>query len=223
MIHNDIFETPKTNLNNGKFFVMFEQFYTKINFRGWQPTKDDEKLAHLFELKVNQIAEEMLRSGEISQSPMGLRLSNLSQRKVFRSASGKCITPLSTPPATPVLPQDKLLGGLELWNSSDADVQAQLFRKQLRSAKDPQRLIFEWEEYCAKIRRQDQVTGDQAQGAEPIKSVQGPTPFKTPPPALKTLDLKKILEDQLRELKLKREMEKHQKENEPKRIKTDPA
>jgi hypothetical protein len=30
------------------------------------------------------------------------------------------------------------------------------------------------------------------------------------------------MEDRLRELKLKQEMEKHQKENEPKRIKTDP-
>ena len=221
MIHNDIFETPKTNLNNGKFFVMFEQFYTKINFRGWQPAKDDEKLVHLFRLKVNQIAEEMLRSGEILQLPMGLRLSNLSQRKVGRSASRKHTNPPSTPPATPGLPKDKLLDGLELWNSSDADVQVQLFRKQLRSAGDPQRLIFEWEEYCAKIRRKAQVTGDQVQGAEPMKSVQGPTPSKTPLPAPKTLDLKKIMEDRLREFKLKREMEKHQKENEPKRIKTD--
>jgi hypothetical protein len=153
MIHNDIFETPKTNLNNGKFFVMFEQFYSKINFRGWQPAKDDEKLAHLFRLKVNQIAEEMLRSREIFQSPMGLRLSNLSQRKVGHSESRKRTTPLSTPPATPVVPKDMLLDGLEVWNSSDADVQAKLFRKQPRTAKDPQRLIFEWEEYCAKVRR----------------------------------------------------------------------
>jgi hypothetical protein len=55
-----------------------------------------------------------------------------------------------------------------------------------------------------------------------MKSVQGPTPSKTPLPAPKTLDLKKIMEDRLRELKLKREMGKHQKENEPKRIKTGP-
>jgi hypothetical protein len=191
MIHNDIFETPKTNLNNEKFFVMLEQFYTKINFGGWQPAKDGEKLAHLFRLKVNQIAEEMLRSGEIFQSPMGLRLSNLSQRKVCRSASRKHTSPFSIPPATPVLPKDKLRDGLQLWNSSDADVQAQLFRKQLRSAKDPRRLIFEWEEYCAEIGRKEQVTGDQVQGAESMKSVQGLTPSKTPLPAPKTLDLKR--------------------------------
>jgi hypothetical protein len=76
----------------------------------------------------------MLQSGEIFQSPMGLRLSNLSERKVCRSASRKHTSPLSTPPVTPVLPKDKLLDGLELWNSSDADVQVQLFRKQLRPA-----------------------------------------------------------------------------------------
>jgi hypothetical protein len=54
-----------------------------------------------------------------------------------------------------------------------------------------------------------------------MKSVQGPTPSKTPLPAPKMLDLKKIMEDRLREHKLKRQMEKQQKENEPKRIKTD--
>jgi hypothetical protein len=64
--------------------------------------------------------------------------------------------------------------------------------------------------------------GGSSPGAEPMKSVQGPTPSKTPLPAPKTLDLKKIMEDRLRELKLKREMGKHQKENEPKRIKTGP-
>jgi hypothetical protein len=183
MIHNDIFETPKSASNSEKYFLMFEQFYTKINFCGWQPAKDDERLALLFGMKVQQIKAEMLQSGEIFQSPTGLRLSNLSQRKACRSTSGKPITPLSTPPTTPLLPKEKFFDGLELWNSSDADVQVQLFRKQLRSAKDPRRLIFEWEEYCAEIRRKEQVTGDQSQSAKTMKSMQGPTPSKTPPPA----------------------------------------
>ncbi|KAE8451810.1 hypothetical protein EG329_002650 [Mollisiaceae sp. DMI_Dod_QoI] len=242
-----LFAKPQTVTEQNTLFNMFREFYNKVEFPNYKPPFEDDSLWVLFQKKVDDIQTSMLKSGEVCQTKEGLKLSN-PHRKALQVDTPSRSTSISTPPTTPILPTEKHLDGLKLWNSLESSIQSRLFREQLRSAKDPQRLIFEWEEYCAEVRRKERleenVPSRKGQSTETRRlldddassnsnaSEHNPrasqvlTPFVTPPPPTKANDLKSMIESRLREAHLKRqrakEAENGREKGASKRIKIEP-
>jgi hypothetical protein len=233
-------------MDNQKLQTIFEEFYKEVEFPSYRPAFDDERLWQLFNSKVREIQVEMLETGEIYQSRAGLRVSKLPQTlrvtptvptpvstlpatRVPPSVS----TPVSTPPTTPKLPIHQHLDGLKLWQSMDSSVQTRLFHDLLRTAKEPQSLIYEWDKYCTEVHRKEHTTdaiqerlSDEVAG----RGVSGPrslsseirTPVETPPPkSPKMIDLKTMIETRLHEASLKRKRAKEEAEK-SKRVKVGP-
>jgi len=175
---------------------------------------NEDILWRLFRSKVKITQSEMLKSGEIQQTSEGLKYSKLPQKKLVHSTPRK--QPLSTPPTTPILPTEQLGDEMDLWNLSDSGAQARLFRKMLRTAKDPQRLIFEFEKYCAEARHKDGAARDDVEPPSnheisketKTRSTQRPTPSCTPDPTSASLDLKVMIDQRLCEMRQKRALER---------------
>lgn len=238
IIAHGLFAPPQTAQDHDNLVGLYESFYADIKILGMNLAKNDDILWQLFRSKVEITQSKMLRVGEIQQTPEGLKYSKLPQKKLFLSTAGK--QPLSTPPTTPVLPMEELGDEMNLWNSSDSGAQARLFRKMLRTVKDPQRLMFEFEEYCAEARRKED--GGARDDVEPpsnhetsketkTRSTQRPTPSSTPDPTSTSLDLKAMIDKRLCEMRRKRALERQVlessedeevEESEPKRIKVEP-
>lgn len=138
---------------------------------------------------------------------------------------------LATPPATPVLGNDKHSEGIDLWNALDVDAQAALFRHQLRNAKNRKGLMLEWNEYCVEVREKRDLTKPrETKSTTPSVQSSGSKtppapPAKSAPVALEMIDVKQIIANKIRELALKRDREKQQasEERAAKRLKDDPA
>ncbi len=210
MIAHGCFTPPITAQDHDKLVGLYESFHADINTLGMSLATNDDVLWQLFRTKVDVIQAEMLQLGELQQTSEGLKFQKLPQKKVGKE-------PFSTPPTTPVLPTEYFNDGMELWNSSDSNAQARLFRKMLRTAKDPQRLFFECEEYCAEITSKDErKAGDDAElpanrhvsKDTNVGATQRPTPSKTPDPTSTSLDLKSMIDKRLHEMRLKRAIDK---------------
>jgi hypothetical protein len=214
---------------------LYEIFRADIKALGMNLAKNDDVLWQMFRTKVDLIRGEMLQLGELQWTSEGLKYMKLPQKKPSQSTLGK------QPPTTPVLPTEHFSDGMELWNSSDSNAQLQMFRKMLHTAKDPQCLISECQEYCAETRSKEE--GEVRDDNEALSNrhvieetnataTQRPTPPKTPDPISTSLDLKTMIDKRLREMRLKRALETQALESsegdevdeeiDPKRIKFEP-
>lgn len=209
-----LYADPQTNEDHAKLLAIFDDFYDKTDFRTTKPPKHDERLWQLFRAKLDQIQGEMLQKGETFRAVDGtIKLKVLPPTKTFAS---KAVSSLTTPPATPVLGNNKYCDGVELWNSLDAGAQTALFRHQLRSAKNRKALMLEWNEVCAEVRQKR----EERKSRDPTSKYATPaargSPKKTPPvvptptPAPMAINVKEIFENRLRELQAKRDSEERE-------------
>lgn len=235
IITYSLFTAPRTPDDHDKVVQLFEKFHTDIKTLGMQLAKNDDILWQLFRTKVGMIQCEMLGQGELKSTPQGLVHVKPPQKKLFPMPQGK--DSIATPPTTPILPTEQLSDGMEMWNSMDGNSQARMLRKMLRAAKNPQRMVFECEEYCAEIRSKERQARNDIE--QPIKetkprSTQRPTPSKTPDPISGSLDLQAMIDESLREVKMRRALEKKaldtsddevddKEDSNPKRIKIKPT
>ncbi|KUJ19768.1 uncharacterized protein LY89DRAFT_666625 [Mollisia scopiformis] len=216
IIKHGLLGMAQTIAELAKLKAIFRDFYQKVDFPTYKPPHEDERLWLLFKSKVNDIQVEMFKNGEIYMAKSDLKFSKLSQSTLPAN------TPkTTTPPTTPTIPSDQHLESLRLWHSLDGNAQARLFRDQLRTSKNAQSLIYEWEEYCAEDRRKERTSENVLEqpnhearipssfANHPIDS-QVITPLETPPPPQpsKPSDLKSLIESRLRESDLKRQRAK---------------
>jgi hypothetical protein len=213
IITHGIFTVPQNAEEHGKLVELFGKFHADTKTLGMKIAPSDDALWQLFTLKVGVIQAEMLAQGELISTAQGLVCRKLTQKSLSVNTSRQ--VPLSTPPTTPLLPPEQLADGLALWNSLDGNAQARVLRKMLRAAKNPQRIVFECEEYCTEIRsKEEKEVRNSAE--EPPNSHsrnemtprlnQRPSPSKTPDP--EGLDLQTMIEESIRTARLKRALEK---------------
>ncbi|PVH81588.1 hypothetical protein DL98DRAFT_570970 [Cadophora sp. DSE1049] len=225
-----LYANPICKEDHGKLCAIFDEFYEKTDFRTWKPPKHDERLWQLFRAKLDQIQTEMLERGEVVKGSDGIikRVVMPSAKVMTNDATPES---LATPPATPVLVNDKHCEGIDLWNALDVDAQAALFRHQLRNAKNRKGLMLEWNEYCAEVRekRERAIPGETKSTTPSVRSSGSKTPPAPPAPlapeALETIDVKQIIANKIRELASKRDRDRQQaaEERAAKRLKEDPA
>ena len=225
-----LYANPISKEDHEKLCAIFDEFYDKTDFRTLKPPKHDERLWQLFRGKLDQIQTEMLQRGEVIKKNDGsIQRAVLPPTKVPIVNNAPEL--LATPPATPVLGNDKHREGIDLWNALDVDAQAALFRQQLRNAKNRKGLMLEWNEYCVEVRekRERAKPRDTKSTTPSVRSSSSKTPpappAKSTPVALETIDVKQIIANKIRELALKRDREKQEasEERAAKRLKDDPA
>lgn len=225
-----LYANPISKEDHEKLCAIFDEFYDKTDFRTLKPPKHDERLWQLFRGKLDQIQTEMLQRGEvIKKSDGSIQRAVLPPTKVPIVNNAPEL--LATPPATPVLGNDKHREGIDLWNALDVDAQAALFRQQLRNAKNRKGLMLEWNEYCVEVReKRERTKPRETKSTTPsVRSSSSKTPpappAKSTPVALETIDVKQIIANKIRELALKRDREKQEasEERAAKRLKDDPA
>ncbi|KAK0099691.1 hypothetical protein ONS95_013416 [Cadophora gregata] len=216
-----------------KLCFIFDEFYAKAEFSTWKPPKEDERLWQLFRGKLDQIQQEMLERGEVVKGSDGILkrgfLPILPPTKVLMNNPPP--ESLATPPDTPVLGNDKQSEGIELWNGLDVDSQTELFRQQLRNAKNRKGLMLEWNEYCGEVREKRQIAKarDPKSTTPSARSPGSKTPPAPPalpaPEPLATIDVKQIIANKIQELALKRDRDRQQaaEERAAKRLREDPA
>jgi hypothetical protein len=214
-----LYSTPKTAEEHDKLVELYERFHADTKTLGMNLATDDDILWKLFRAKVGLIQAEMLGQGEIISTPQGLVWTAVSRKKVFLTKPRQ--EPLSTPPTTPVLPTESLKDGFESWNAMNGKAQARIIGKILRAAKNPQRIMLECEAFCAELRSKEKEARDnEGQPFAPLQAeeinerpTQRPTPSKTPDPvAKKSLDLQAMIDQSLREVRMKRALEKRARE-----------
>lgn len=234
-----VFTAPQTMEEHDKLVQLYEKFYADTKTLRMNLARNDDILWQLFTMKVDIIQGEMLAQMELISTPQGLVHKKLPRNKSFLTTPRQ--ESLSTPPTAPELPTKKLNDGMEAWNSMDGKAQTRMIGKILRAAKDPQRVVIECEAYIGEIRgreeREARIDIKQPSGSCPAKETnarptQNPNPSKTPDPIAKSLDLKTMIEKSLKEMRMKRALEKQvvesseneedEEESEPKRIKVEP-
>lgn len=239
--------------NEEKMSRLFDKILTVglVDFKGWKREVHEKRLWQLFVAKVGRIRAEMLRDGEVRQTAEGYKLSTPPFAKLQTPLPISVEEPPAQPPASS-FPNVRYRGAVGLWNEMDADTQMKMFRKQIRTAKDPKRLVHEWDQLLKEVRqnevkevtRADEATipqrfahdwdqvlkdirrnqvkevirADQASRAanhmDNVNGAQGRSLPATPQslfPLIKPTqpkDLKTIIEDRIREVKLKRELGK---------------
>lgn len=229
VITHRLFNPPHTSQDHDKLIAIYESFHTAVLVREMKLADNDDVLWQLFRAKLDMIQKDMLKYGEVKWTPEGYLVMK-PQKKLFLTTPGK-EAPLSTPPTTPILPTEQLSDGLEVWKASDANAQVKMFRRMLRTAKDPQRLIFEYEQYCTETcgdknevvgvvgtpqntreastelkRRASSYSEAASRTKEAKRSVQRPTPAKTPDISSAGLDLQAMLDKSMQERKMKKEL-----------------
>jgi hypothetical protein len=215
-----LYSIPKTAEEHDKLVELYERFHADTKTLGMNLATDDDILWKLFRAKVGLIQAEMLDQGEIMSTPQGLVWTAVPRKKGFLTKPRQ--EPLSTPPTTPVLPTESLKDGLESWNVMNGKAQARIIRKILRAAKNPQRIMLECEAFCAEVRGKEEkeARDNERQSFDPLQAkeinerpTQRPTPSKTPDPvAKKSLDLQAMIDQSLREVRMKRALEKRARE-----------
>ncbi|KAH7393519.1 hypothetical protein BKA64DRAFT_644262 [Cadophora sp. MPI-SDFR-AT-0126] len=226
---HSLYANPTSKEDDGKLCAIFDEFYETIDLK-WRPPKHDERLWQFFRAELDQIQREMLERGEVFKGEDGIikRVVMPSEMLMTKSHTPES---LATPPVTPGLGNDRHCEGIDLWNALDVDAQAELFRHQLRNAKNRKRLMLEWNEYCAEVRerRERGKTRETKSTTPSIRSSASKTPPAPPaPPApepLDIIDVKQIVANKLRELAEKRDRDRQNasEERAAKRLRGDPA
>ncbi|KAH7321860.1 hypothetical protein BKA65DRAFT_482295 [Rhexocercosporidium sp. MPI-PUGE-AT-0058] len=225
-----LYANPISEEDQGKLCSIFDEFYDKADFGDWKPPKGDEGLWQLFRGKLDRVQTEMLRRGETFKTNDGtIKRAILSTTKAL-TIDNSTPESLATPPGTPVLGNDKVSEGLELWNGLDVDAQAALFRNQLRSAKNRKGLMLEWNEYCVEIReKRGRAKSRGPKSTTPsARSTGSKSPPVAEPPAFTlpvVVNVKEIIAKKIQELQMKRDRDLLQafEERASKRPKADPA
>jgi hypothetical protein len=220
-----LFADPKTDPHNEqKVQFIFDIFYNAVEFEIWKPAKDDKYLRMLLRIKIDRRRAAMIRDGEVMQTNEGLKLWAKPTNKNFSSDTQAKHPQVSTLPATPtpVPPVVQYCEVVETWKGLDVDTQMKLFKELLQTAKDTNKMIFEWEEWRAEVRKKERTDVEKHPTAEE-NAIPGITPepssSSSSPLWSKPLDLKTSIRDRIRELKLKRQLEKNELEREPKKRK----
>jgi hypothetical protein len=237
MILHGLYAYPETDHENeAKIWRIFVELRTSVELRGWDPSIHDERLWGTMQMKLGSVRAQMLRNWEVYKSEKGYKLSSQTITSP-RTRMPMAREPLIPYPRAPILGRYRCFEALETWKSIDADNQIKLFRKQIRSAKDPKRLTYEWGQFCGELCRKELngvIEADEsnrsAKKKNPSYLKQGRRPPATPQPDVipieskpmeskpteskpiesKLKDLKTILEDRIREVKCKRELNKRE-------------
>lgn len=231
MIQHALFAYPDTDdQNEKKVWRIFVELRKMVETKGWEPVVHDERLWGLLQVKLASIRAQMLRNWEVYNSAEGYKLS----AKCFPNPRTRLSIPreqLIAYPQAPILSRVRCFEALQTWKSIDMNTQMKLFREQLRSSKHPQRLIYEWEQFInenppkqAKGVTEVDKLNPPVEKVDSQKRSQARSPPATPRPDIeltesnstepKPKDLKTMMEDRIREIELKRQLEKRKRARE---------
>lgn len=237
MIGQGLLSAPQTTVDHSKLLAIYREFYDKVEFPEYKPDFQDEQLWQLFKAKVFAIQREMLESGEVRKTKLGLMLWKPTPNTTHISNDNQPV-PISTSPMTEKPSSNQDFHALESWQSMDGAAQARQFYLMLHTAKDPESVFHHCEQFCTDFRRKALRTATVSSPLEdhvqPRRSVSGPVSSEVrstaTPPAPQTprvtTDLKTLLENRLREASVKRQRAKEEAEivaGTAKRVKSEPT
>ena len=218
MIQHGLYAYPESDHENErKVWRIFVELMTMIDTRGWNPNIHDERFWGVFQIKLGAIRAQMFRNWEVCKTAEGYKLSAQPLVADPQTRLAMAREPLIAYPRAHTLPRVQCFVAFETWKSLDVDTQVRLFRKEIRSAKDPQRLIYEWDKFfremCPEELHVVEALNRPTKNTSPSHPEESTSSHATPQREAKPIepkpeDLKTIIEDRIREVRIKRELEK---------------